>query len=140
MQEDSGLHVLARLSEIDVSTEGVKGAKNFFEAKVRSQGLRVVQLCNGTAQTGHWLSPSLSQLSQLFVGCAGLGAFKEGDSKHCSLDTLPCHPYPGGSRAGVGVGGSSDLIHLYVQHMHRWGDTLGPMTPESCPPRPPTFP
>ncbi|KFQ30419.1 EF-hand domain-containing protein D2, partial [Merops nubicus] len=33
--EDSGLHALARLSEIDVSTEGVKGAKNFFEAKVR---------------------------------------------------------------------------------------------------------
>ncbi|XP_069893992.1 EF-hand domain-containing protein D2 isoform X2 [Dipodomys merriami] len=33
LQEDSGLHVLARLSEIDVSTEGVKGAKNFFEAK-----------------------------------------------------------------------------------------------------------
>lgn len=40
LQEDSGLHVLARLSEIDVSTEGVKGAKNFFEAKVRrSRGL-----------------------------------------------------------------------------------------------------
>lgn len=35
LQEDSGLHVLARLSEIDVSTEGVKGAKSFFEAKVR---------------------------------------------------------------------------------------------------------
>nr|XP_058922732.1 EF-hand domain-containing protein D2 isoform X2 [Kogia breviceps] len=33
LQEDSGLHVLARLSEIDVSTEGVKGAKSFFEAK-----------------------------------------------------------------------------------------------------------
>lgn len=28
--------MLARLSEIDVSTEGVKGAKSFFEAKVRS--------------------------------------------------------------------------------------------------------
>lgn len=39
LQEDSGLHVLARLSEIDVSTEGVKGAKNFFEAKVRRRGL-----------------------------------------------------------------------------------------------------
>lgn len=37
LQEDSGLHVLARLSEIDVSTEGVKGAKSFFEAKVRSR-------------------------------------------------------------------------------------------------------
>ncbi|OBS67645.1 hypothetical protein A6R68_03806 [Neotoma lepida] len=36
LQEDSGLHVLARLSEIDVSTEGVKGAKNFFEAKVQA--------------------------------------------------------------------------------------------------------
>ena len=39
LQEDSGLHVLARLSEIDVSTEGVKGAKSFFEAKVRNGGL-----------------------------------------------------------------------------------------------------
>lgn len=38
LQEDSGLHVLARLSEIDVSTEGVKGAKSFFEAKVRNMG------------------------------------------------------------------------------------------------------
>ncbi|XP_025780870.1 EF-hand domain-containing protein D2 [Puma concolor] len=36
LQEDSGLHVLARLSEIDVSTEGVKGAKSFFEAKVQA--------------------------------------------------------------------------------------------------------
>lgn len=35
LAEDSGLCVLARLSEIDVSTEGVKGAKTFFEAKVR---------------------------------------------------------------------------------------------------------
>lgn len=34
LAEDSGLSVLARLSEIDVSTEGVKGAKSFFEAKV----------------------------------------------------------------------------------------------------------
>ncbi|KAA8590740.1 hypothetical protein FQN60_001683, partial [Etheostoma spectabile] len=33
LAEDSGLSVLARLSEIDVSTEGVKGAKTFFEAK-----------------------------------------------------------------------------------------------------------
>lgn len=37
--QESGLHVLARLSEIDVSTEGVKGAKSFFEAKVRRLGL-----------------------------------------------------------------------------------------------------
>lgn len=34
LAEDSGLCALARLSEIDVSTEGVKGAKTFFEAKV----------------------------------------------------------------------------------------------------------
>uniref|UniRef100_A0A8C9URK7 EF-hand domain family member D2 n=1 Tax=Spermophilus dauricus TaxID=99837 RepID=A0A8C9URK7_SPEDA len=34
--QESGLHVLARLSEIDVSTEGVKGAKSFFEAKVQA--------------------------------------------------------------------------------------------------------
>ncbi|XP_060115030.1 EF-hand domain-containing protein D2 [Heteronotia binoei] len=36
LEEDSGLHALARLSEIDVSTEGVKGAKSFFEAKVQA--------------------------------------------------------------------------------------------------------
>uniref|UniRef100_A0A8B9G4V0 EF-hand domain family member D2 n=2 Tax=Amazona collaria TaxID=241587 RepID=A0A8B9G4V0_9PSIT len=42
LQEDSGLHALARLSEIDVSTEGVKGAKNFFEAKVMMSIHRVV--------------------------------------------------------------------------------------------------
>ncbi|XP_029434613.1 EF-hand domain-containing protein D2 [Rhinatrema bivittatum] len=36
LQEDSGLHALARLSEIDVFTEGVKGAKCFFEAKVHA--------------------------------------------------------------------------------------------------------
>ncbi|KAM8927284.1 EF-hand domain-containing protein D2 [Pelodytes ibericus] len=36
LEEDSGLHALARLSEIDVSTEGVKGAKCFFEAKVQA--------------------------------------------------------------------------------------------------------
>lgn len=34
--EGSGLSVLAQLSEIDVSTEGVKGAKSFFEAKVQA--------------------------------------------------------------------------------------------------------
>ncbi|KAM4806169.1 EF-hand domain-containing protein D2 [Urocitellus parryii] len=34
--QENGLHVLARLSEIDVSTEGVKGAKSFFEAKVQA--------------------------------------------------------------------------------------------------------
>lgn len=54
LQEDSGLHVLARLSEIDVSTEGVKGAKNFFEAKVRSQGLRDPAVWLAEA----WYSPS----------------------------------------------------------------------------------
>ncbi|XP_075046008.1 EF-hand domain-containing protein D2-like [Mixophyes fleayi] len=36
LEEDSGLHALARLSEIDVSIEGVKGAKSFFEAKVKA--------------------------------------------------------------------------------------------------------
>ncbi|XP_068096640.1 EF-hand domain-containing protein D2-like isoform X4 [Hyperolius riggenbachi] len=36
LEEDSGLHALARLSEIDVSIEGVKGAKCFFEAKVQA--------------------------------------------------------------------------------------------------------
>lgn len=34
LQEESGLMALARLSEINVSTEGVMGAKDFFEAKV----------------------------------------------------------------------------------------------------------
>ncbi|KAI3357100.1 hypothetical protein L3Q82_015571 [Scortum barcoo] len=36
LAEDSGLSVLARLTEIDVSTEGVKGAKTFFEAKLHT--------------------------------------------------------------------------------------------------------
>ncbi|KAM9317216.1 EF-hand domain-containing protein D1 [Gastrophryne carolinensis] len=36
LDEDSGLMSLAKLCEIDVSTEGVKGAKNFFEAKVQA--------------------------------------------------------------------------------------------------------
>ncbi|KAM3931857.1 EF-hand domain-containing protein D1 [Leptodactylus fuscus] len=36
LEEDSGLMSLAKLSEIDVSTEGVMGAKNFFEAKVQA--------------------------------------------------------------------------------------------------------
>uniref|UniRef100_A0A4W5RWU7 EF-hand domain family, member D1 n=1 Tax=Hucho hucho TaxID=62062 RepID=A0A4W5RWU7_9TELE len=34
LQEENGLNALARLSEIDVSTEGVMGARDFFEAKV----------------------------------------------------------------------------------------------------------
>ncbi|XP_036919406.1 EF-hand domain-containing protein D1 [Sturnira hondurensis] len=34
LQEESGLLALAKLSEIDVALEGVKGAKDFFEAKV----------------------------------------------------------------------------------------------------------
>ena len=34
LQEDSGLLALAKFSEIDVALEGVRGAKNFFEAKV----------------------------------------------------------------------------------------------------------
>ncbi|XP_029788725.1 EF-hand domain-containing protein D1 [Suricata suricatta] len=36
LQEDSGLMALAKLSEIDVAQEGVKGAKDFFEAKVQA--------------------------------------------------------------------------------------------------------
>nr|XP_046169220.1 EF-hand domain-containing protein D2-like isoform X2 [Oncorhynchus gorbuscha] len=36
LQEESGLVALARLSEIDVSTEGVMGARDFFEAKVQA--------------------------------------------------------------------------------------------------------
>ncbi|NWR91091.1 EFHD1 protein, partial [Furnarius figulus] len=36
LEEDSGLLALAKLSEIDVSIEGVKGAKNFFEAKAQA--------------------------------------------------------------------------------------------------------
>ncbi|NXT32501.1 EFHD1 protein, partial [Pelecanoides urinatrix] len=36
LEEDSGLLTLAKLLEIDVSIEGVKGAKNFFEAKVQA--------------------------------------------------------------------------------------------------------
>ncbi|XP_018877787.2 EF-hand domain-containing protein D1 isoform X2 [Gorilla gorilla gorilla] len=39
LQEDSGLMALAKLSEIDVALEGVKGAKNFFEAKVQALSL-----------------------------------------------------------------------------------------------------
>ncbi|KAI7800319.1 EF-hand domain-containing protein D1 [Triplophysa rosa] len=36
LQEESGLMALARLSEIDVSIEGVLGARDFFEAKVQA--------------------------------------------------------------------------------------------------------
>ncbi|KAJ8256317.1 hypothetical protein COCON_G00184690 [Conger conger] len=36
LQEESGLLMLARLSEIDVSTEGVLGARDFFEAKMQA--------------------------------------------------------------------------------------------------------
>ncbi|KAM9733656.1 EF-hand domain-containing protein D1 [Menidia menidia] len=36
LQEESGLMALARLSEINVSTEGVMGAKDFFEAKAQA--------------------------------------------------------------------------------------------------------
>uniref|UniRef100_A0A2K5Z3Y4 EF-hand domain family member D1 n=1 Tax=Mandrillus leucophaeus TaxID=9568 RepID=A0A2K5Z3Y4_MANLE len=39
LQEDSGLMALAKLSEINVALEGVKGAKNFFEAKVQALSL-----------------------------------------------------------------------------------------------------
>ena len=37
LEEGSGLSELARLSEVDISDVGVKGAKDFFEAKVNEQ-------------------------------------------------------------------------------------------------------
>ncbi|XP_056330454.1 EF-hand domain-containing protein D1 [Danio aesculapii] len=40
LQEESGLMALARLSEIDVSTEGVLGARDFFEAKAQALSVR----------------------------------------------------------------------------------------------------
>ena len=36
LKEDSGLSVLAKQCEVDVHSVGVGGAKNFFEAKVKS--------------------------------------------------------------------------------------------------------
>ncbi|KAM6151889.1 EF-hand domain-containing protein D1 [Erethizon dorsatum] len=36
LQEDSGLMALAQLSEINVALEGVRGAKDFFEAKAQA--------------------------------------------------------------------------------------------------------
>ncbi|TKC41562.1 hypothetical protein EI555_015685 [Monodon monoceros] len=36
LREDSGLIALEKISEIDVAPEGVKGAKDFFEAKVQA--------------------------------------------------------------------------------------------------------
>ncbi|XP_078022960.1 EF-hand domain-containing protein D1 isoform X8 [Epinephelus lanceolatus] len=39
LQEESGLMALARLSEINVSIEGVMGAKDFFEAKMQALSL-----------------------------------------------------------------------------------------------------
>lgn len=38
LTEGSGLSELARLSEVDITDVGVKGAKDFFEAKVRQVG------------------------------------------------------------------------------------------------------
>ncbi|TRY93347.1 hypothetical protein DNTS_007728 [Danionella cerebrum] len=40
LQEESGLMALARLSEIDVSAEGVLGARDFFEAKAQALSVR----------------------------------------------------------------------------------------------------
>lgn len=48
LQEESGLMALAKLSEIDVALEGVKGAKDFFEAKVGGSFL-----CRTIAPTLH---------------------------------------------------------------------------------------
>lgn len=92
LQEDSGLHVLARLSEIDVSTEGVKGAKSFFEAKVRSQlpcgpssrtGTRISSRvhsppscpCSGCKDTDFWpLTPAII-VTCPFPTCLGSGVW-----------------------------------------------------------------
>ncbi|KAI4885675.1 hypothetical protein NFI96_020076, partial [Prochilodus magdalenae] len=40
LQEESGLMALARLSEINVSTQGVRGARDFFEAKAQALSVR----------------------------------------------------------------------------------------------------
>lgn len=48
LQEESGLMALARLSEINVSTEGVMGAKDFFEAKVTGH---CFSLCRGGTES-----------------------------------------------------------------------------------------
>uniref|UniRef100_A0A4W6C3A4 EF-hand domain family, member D1 n=1 Tax=Lates calcarifer TaxID=8187 RepID=A0A4W6C3A4_LATCA len=44
LQEESGLMALARLSEINVSTEGVMGAKDFFEAKAQDIAIQKIIL------------------------------------------------------------------------------------------------
>lgn len=44
LEQDSGLGQLARLTKVDVDEVGVSGAKNFFEAKVKSI------VCNNTKE------------------------------------------------------------------------------------------
>ena len=41
LKADSGLGILAKQFEINVDEVGVKGAKTFFEAKVRSSNILV---------------------------------------------------------------------------------------------------
>ena len=56
LSEDSGLYDIYRIvTEIDVQKEGVKGAKNFFEAKVRSHAhpVGVVHILSGLFISGH---------------------------------------------------------------------------------------
>jgi len=62
LTEDSGLYDLYRLvTEIDVQKEGVKGAKNFFEAKVRLH-----KLSNTKKRTQSFLSV-LDSVHQLYT-------------------------------------------------------------------------
>lgn len=63
LQEESGLMALAKLSEIDVALEGVRGAKDFFEAKVRwlppvPDGCPLPPPC-ATGAAGQWPSHRL---------------------------------------------------------------------------------
>lgn len=66
--------MLARLSEIDVSTEGVKGAKSFFEAKVRSPRTVWTQRMCPEPWLTHLHSPLTVRTDFLWVGVGCPGA------------------------------------------------------------------
>ncbi|XP_038940046.1 EF-hand domain-containing protein D1 isoform X1 [Rattus norvegicus] len=72
LQEDSGLLALAKFSEINVALEGVRGAKNFFEAKGPTDGTQVVKF--GTKLSGQ---PSVETLkgsdSPCWTDCTAIG-------------------------------------------------------------------
>lgn len=132
LQEDSGLHVLARLSEIDVSTEGVKGAKSFFEAKVRNP-----RLC-GARGGEHPDPPAQGQ------GCRGVGQDPE-------LAPGPCSPFV--SLLGPQIGDAAlmrgpDCVRSGLREVHStpgsvhfhpgWGPfQLPPFSPRPTEPLPP---